>query len=393
MLPEHVAEITGPYGPVHITEKVVQRLWASGAFLRTPLRTASGKTLRLESTGRANMQEGPDFLEAEWTLDGAPAGGDVEIHFYKEDWRAHGHEYDANFRDVALHAVVFPPPRDAAPVKTASGRVPETLVLLPHLPSDLENVATEDALLRAEKRPEERSPFTVLAAFAPEIRATRLKIAAEKRWSSKIGYIRRRLENDPPATVAHRLVLETLGLRRNRAPMAELAARHTPEDFATLSPETFFEAMNRRWKLAGVRPANHPLTRLRAYARLASGRPDWPELFRKKCAALPPIDDTDDAAIFRRKLALGALRKNIGDDILAGAVSGSRLDTLVVDALLPWLAACDDRQNLFPLWRHWTMGDAPDRTATTLRTLGLAGPGRPVTNGLFQGLIGVACGL
>src|ERR1043165_4982537 len=36
--PEIVAEITGPYGPVSVSEKVIQRLWARGAFMGITMR-------------------------------------------------------------------------------------------------------------------------------------------------------------------------------------------------------------------------------------------------------------------------------------------------------------------------------------------------------------------
>jgi hypothetical protein len=39
------------------------------------------------------------------------------------------------------------------------------------------------------------------------------------------------------------------------------------------------------------------------------------------------------------------------------------------------------------------MGDGPERVPATLATIGLTGPGRPVSNGLFQGLLGVALGM
>lgn len=384
-----VAEITGPYGTVHIAEKVIQRLWATGTFLNLPMRTTCGKTVRIESVGRANGHEGPDFLEASWSLDGERTAGDIEIHFYREDWLAHGHAYDPNFRDVGLHVLVFPPETGSAPVRTVSGRALTTLVLLPHLPADLEHVATEDALMRAEKRPDERSPFMLLAGLPAEAREHRIHLAAMSRWESKVAFVRRRMEKAPPEIILHRLMLETLGLRRNRALMAELAERHGPEDFANRAPEALFETLRGRWILAGVRPANHPLARIAAYAKLVLARPD-PGAALGRLLARPLPEDTGGTAAYRRAVALSRLRSRIAGDVLAGTVGGSRLDTLVVDALLPWLASREDR-NLFSLWRHWSLGDAPDRTAKTLGALGLSGPGRPVSNGLFQGLAGIAC--
>ena len=91
-----------------VAEKVIQRLWARGAFTDAAMRTLSGKPLRLVYPGTHNTREGPDFREAVWELAGTRVIGDVEIHFYREDWRAHGHDRDPAFDAVALHVVVSP---------------------------------------------------------------------------------------------------------------------------------------------------------------------------------------------------------------------------------------------------------------------------------------------
>ena len=289
---------------------------------------------------------------------------------------------------MALHVVVFPPHRDGPPVKTLSGREPESLTLLPHLPDDLETVADEDALLRAEGRPESVPPYAGLAWQSSSERRQRLEAAAHARWRSKVAFACARVARDGSAGAAHRLVLETLGLRPNRAPMAELAARFGPEDFAKADATSLFADLRGRWKLAGVRPANHPLARLESYVMLCRRRPHWQTDLLLTLAAAPRVPPTDDTAAFRRETRLGELRRHILREVLAGAIGGTRADTLMIDAILPWAAACDAR-HLYPHWFHWPLGDAPERTAAILRRMDLAGPGRPVCNGLFQGLLGL----
>lgn len=388
--PEIVAEITGPYGPVTVSEKVIQRLWARGAFTDIPMRTLSGKTLRLLRPGKNNPHEGPDFREATWELAGVRITGDAEIHFYREDWNAHGHDRDPEFDRVALHLVVFPPAAGSTPIRTRSGREPETLVLLPYLPEDLETAAAEDALLRGEGRAGDNTVVEMLAAMPAQERLFRIQKAARERFSGKVGFAAHRITADGRDKTAHRLFLETLGLRRNRAPMSELARNHTVADFAAIGAEALFSEMSGRWKLAGVRPANHPRTRLAAYVRLAQSRPDWPEAALNFFTALPHV--AGDTAAFRKHAGLPRLRKILAEEILGGAMGGTRLDTLVVDALIPWAQASSDR-DLETYWRHWPMGDAPESVPGALTVLGLTGPGRPASNGLFQGLLGVALGL
>jgi hypothetical protein len=393
--PEIVAEITGPYGPVSVSEKVIQRLWARGAFMGITMRTVSGKNLKLIEPGKSNPHEGPDFREAVWELAGTRMTGDAEIHFYNDDWYAHGHDRDPEFDRVALHLLVFPPGKETKPVRTRSGREPVTLVLLPHLPEDLESTAAEDALMRAEGRTNDAGLIETLAAMPPDGRLFRIQYAARERYDAKLRFARHRIIADESEPTAHRLFLETLGLRRNRAPMSDLAQNHPIADFAKLDSDRLFEEMTGRWKLAGVRPANHPRTRLRAYGELARQRPNWPEDVRRFFAALPHTDVTEeigDTAAFRKQTGLTRIRETLATEILAGAIGGTRLDTLVVDALLPWAEAATGR-DLFAYWYHWPMGDAPERIPESLATLGLTGPGKPASNGLFQGLLGVALGM
>ncbi len=390
---ECLAEITGPYGPVHISEKIVQRLWAKGVFLGTPMRTLSGRLLRLAHPGRPNTHEGPDFLGAVWELDGARMSGDAEIHFYREDWRAHGHDRDPAFDGVALHLLVFPPTIGGSPVRTSNGREPETVVLLPHLPDDLESAAAEDALLRGERRPGFDPVLEHIASLAPELRRERLARAARSRWECKVSFARHRIRTEGRERTAHRLFLETLGLRRNRAPMADLSRRHDLADFAGLDADTLYHSMRGAWKLSGVRPANHPRNRLRAYGELARRRPDWPTEALEFLIALPHAETSGhDTTAFRKAAGLAALRLTLAEEKLAGTVGGTRLDTLVADALLPWACAASDR-DLFDYWHHWPLGDAPEQTAKTLASAGITGPGVALSNGLFQGLLGVALGL
>lgn len=393
--PEIVAEITGPYGSVAVSEKVIQRLWARGTFTGLTMRALSGKNLRLIDPGKPNTAEGPDFREAVWELAGARMTGDAEIHFYREDWNAHGHDRDPEYDGVALHLVVFPPASGSKPIRTRSGREPVTLVLLPHLPDDLESVAAEDALIRGEGRTGDNTVVETLAALPPDGRLFRIQYAARERHDAKLRFARHRIIADESEPTAHRLLLETLGLRRNRAPMSDLAQNHPVADFAKLDADRLFDEMAGRWKLAGVRPANHPRARLRTYGELARQRPHWPEDVRRFFAALPHAGDADelgDTAAFRKQTGLTRLRETLASEIFAGAVGGTRLDTLVVDALLPWAEAATGR-DLFSYWYHWPMGDAPERIPETLATLGLTGRGRPASNGLFQGLLGVALGM
>ena len=129
-----VEEIDGPYGPFAIGERAIQRLWASGE-VRGPMAATSGAKIEIVHPGDWNRGAGPDFLGAEILVDGKRLRGDIEIHLRCADWHAHGHDRDPHFGGVILHAVLLPGTKD---VSTLAGHRPETVVLLPYLPRDLE---------------------------------------------------------------------------------------------------------------------------------------------------------------------------------------------------------------------------------------------------------------
>ncbi|MDR2845477.1 MAG: DUF2851 family protein [Puniceicoccales bacterium] len=398
MNPLLLAEITGPYGPFSLPERVVQKIWWTGDFQQAALQTLSGKTLRRVKPGRWNQQEGPDFIGAVVEIDGREVQGDVEIHFYAEDWQAHGHGTDAAFANVVLHVLLFPP-RRPTPCPTLSGREPETFVLLPHLHEDIEDYANHEALLALEAR-EKSAWYEALLAHPETERLALLRAKADVRWQQKIRFARQRLDTHGWANACHQFALETLGLKRNRAPMSALALRHTPEAMRGATVDALFAEQNGLWRLAGLRPANHPRHRLEQYLALLNAHPDWPERLLLWACALPDGTDGDgtdyDTARFRRKRGVQDIVKKLHEEVFAGAIGGTRLHTLAVDALLPLLAAAAENGvaatapiALADYWFHWPLGDIPANLAAGLReTLPAEDKRAPlIGNGLFQGLL------
>ncbi|MDR3228498.1 MAG: DUF2851 family protein [Puniceicoccales bacterium] len=389
--PVFLAEIFGPYGPVSIPERVLQKIWWRGDFRQSGLRTISGKPVRRVRAGRWNHNEGPDFIGSELEVDGKSVLGDVEVHFYAEDWLAHGHAADPAFDNVVLHVLMFPPRQAATPLPTVSGRLPETLVLLPYLNEDIDEYANRDALLALESR--EKSGWHEILAACEEVR--RLALLREKaasRWAQKTRFAAQRLEKHGWAESCHQLVLETLGLKRNRAPMSALALKHPLAAMRGAGAEALFAEQHGAWHLSGLRPANHPLRRLKQYLAALAKKPDWPDALAAWGAGLAECSaaTTDNTARFRKTRRFSATAKRLRDGVLAGAVGGTRLNTLAVDALLPLLAAHGVAPEVCAqFWFHWELGDVPSRLARDLRSL-LPPENEKVPaicNGLFQGLL------
>lgn len=382
-----VEEIQGPYGPVSVSESLLQRIWKSQRFLPEHLRLADGRKLQILSPGRWNFQEGPDFLGAELKFGDETIRGDIEVHFHATDWHAHGHRHDPAYRLVQLHVVLFPPgPNDIA-CKAGDRELP-VLVLLPHLPEDLEACALDEAVLAASGR--DRGDLARELAGRPLLeRRELLRARAAQRWRQKVAHATVRLERLGWEQALHTALLEVLGYRRNRVPMLDLAQAHPLAEWVSpgFSTGVAFTSRADSWRLAGLRPGNHPKLRLAQYQALAQARPDWPA--RWLGMACPTVSDGLGVASARKAGRLGAWRKQLAQELLAGTWSGPRGDTLVVDALLP-LRAARTGEKLFPLWQAWWAGDAPDEVDRFLAEAGVLETAvEPLANGHVQGVFQV----
>lgn len=376
-------DIQGEYGTVTVSERVLQKIWQRGEFRQERLRTSEGQRLAIRRRGRWNTHEGPDFREAELELDGRVLQGDVEVHFYPQDWFLHGHDRDPHFDRVALHVCLFPPLGTQKPVVTAGGHWPPTLVLLDRLNQDLESTASEEALLALEQT--ERTVALEVMLHRPlEERLFELRERAGRRWRQKAAFARKRLERMEWEQACHLTVLEVLGYRRNRAPMAELAMRYPLGVMGEQSAQRLYEDMAGQWALAGLRPPNHPKRRLGQYLSLLERCPDWPERLRGWGLRKGLAVRADAPSAQARRRGLAGAREVLAEEVLGGAIGGSRFDTLAVDALLPLLAVKTGAE-LFAAWFHWWAGDMPETLKTFLAQADITGPGRPAANGWSQG--------
>lgn len=109
------------------SEDLLQFIWKHRLFMRQNLQTASGKTLRIHTTGKHNTHSGPDFEAANLSIGDVEWFGNIEIHISSSDWELHRHQYDKAYNNVILH-VVFEHDRE---IKREDGTIPETLILNP----------------------------------------------------------------------------------------------------------------------------------------------------------------------------------------------------------------------------------------------------------------------
>ncbi len=393
-----VAEIQGLYGPFSFHEKLLQKIWLRGDFERTKARTADGRMVRIVHPGKWNLLGGPDFRGAKLAIDdGAELIGDVELHLRAADWVAHAHAADRAYDGVVLHVVLFPP--EAGHVtRGGDGREIPVLALLPLLHHDLEEFAAEEAVELLAGRAVARIPDELAALDEVELAALIAEHAAA-RWRQKVHFARLRVGRLGWEAACHQTALEVLGYRFNRAPMLHIAARWPLAEWGsgTVDPAAIFADQAHAWSLQGVRPANHPRTRLAQYATWAVARPDWPARLGEFASTLPRdsrptrLLGTREA---RRAEQFPAVRERFATEICADALGGTRLDNVICDGFLPLMAARDHESGpatdgLGGLWHHWYTGDLPPFVLRALRELGVfAGPTRPACHGAAQGLLG-----
>lgn len=379
-----LAEIQGLYGPVTLSERLIQRIWLRQDYQAGTLRTQSGKTLNVHHPGRWNLLEGPDFIGADYALDGQRHQGDVEIHFYEKDWTAHGHSQQASFNKVRLHVVVFPP-KGEHPARTLNGTQPETVCLLPYLNEDLEAYAAQEAMHAWEGR-DAASLLENFLCLGEDERLERLIANARKRFQQKVSFCQKRLEIASWEQALHSLTLEVLGYSRNRSPMHAIAQAYEPKAFARENVDTLLESQAGKWKLAGLRPANQPRHRLSQYQSLLCTRPDWQSRLLAWAKSQRHCEGCfrPDTKSFRKTRRLTAQRREMAESIMGHTLSGTRLDTWMVDAALPLLAV-NKPTAWFPIWFHWFQGDMPDAVTTVLKHSGMPPAAQPRCNGIAQG--------
>jgi hypothetical protein len=284
--------------------------------------------------------------------------------------------------------VLFPPATGEKPAESRDGREIPTLVLLPLLHRDLEEYASDDALEIITAR-DEWERFAGLAATPPMELHQLLLERAQNRWRQKVHFAELRIGKLGWRAAAHHTALEILGYRQNRAAMLMVAAKYPLETWNDgAEPQLVFEMGRGFWQLQGVRPANHPLARLRQYHGWVSARPDWPERLQQMTGLV--IGAGGEAAPtrqVRQAAGLKNLRENFARDLTGGAVGGTRLDNLVCDGFLP-LVAAQTGKDLFVAWYHWFLGDVPAPVRKALPKLGLAGTrAQPFCHGRAQGLL------
>jgi len=379
--------VPGLLGPLHVPELWIQREWKRGKLCGREVSLSDGRSCRLIKPGRWNRSAGPDFLQAEMIIDGERKIGDVEIHWYREDWVRHGHDQDPGFNQVILHAVVLPSRHPEKPVFRADGEVLPEWTFGPFLDIGLESIAEENQLLESCGYLWEPLWENLMGDDLPA-RSRRIEDSAKLRWEEKVHFAGLRtlqLGLEPAQWMS---LFSVLGYPRNRAVFMNLAEKYPRHLWlkGTVSVDDLWRRHGGEMTLHGIRPAHHPKKRLEEVIRWVEDSPD--ALSRlERVARNIDWDQLPQEAGGTRRWRRG-MKKEVfpqGPEIpWSNAPLGS---TIWNDVFLPFIQTLS-KEDWFPVWFHSWPGNHPPPAASLLKDAGVVDnrQGRPLTNGWLQGI-------
>ena len=203
--------------PEPLTEADLSLIWAGQRFPAAALRPVDGRRLRVLNPGRRGGASGPDFLDAVVLLDAEERRGDIELHVRASSFRAHGHESDPAYANLALHVVYRADAGDATPLH-GGARAPVAAFA-----DWLEGRSAEIAAWLAAP-PLWREPCAdALARLGPEhVRAT-LEEAGLRRFEARVEAMRAAVDQHGEAEALWRALLDALGQGGDRDGFRRLA--------------------------------------------------------------------------------------------------------------------------------------------------------------------------
>ena len=287
-----------------LSELELQARWFGGEFGRDFI-TTTGEAVHVIRFGEWNRENGPWFTGATLSFPGgAQVTGAIEVNRAARTWaqRAGGPEFEA----VALH--LFADGEEWGQTLTPEGRV------VPQVRLDVSRFEFPDPT--TAHRPDASGACAAQLSQLPKARlAELLEAAAQFRLCRKAQRLTRLSEQSTPDEGLYQALAETLGYRHNKLPFTVMAQRFplatlrkhrgeietllfagsgflTATDISSMDGDTRtylrdlwtqwwhrrteFEALilsPQLWKLAGIRPVNHPQRRVAALAEIVR---NWP---------------------------------------------------------------------------------------------------------------------
>ena len=424
-------------------EHWLQHLWRHQRIVRDALVLADGRGFTVLHPGFWNRGPGPDFKGAILRFDDGPAvHGDVEIDVDASGWVTHGHHANPAFQRVILHGVWSRPCGPGAlPTWVMSDALEAPMrELVPWLEGEA------PGLIPANVRGGCCAP---LRRLGDEAMQGLLAQAARHRLQRKAGELLHRARHRGWEGALWEGLVSALGYRHNTWPLRCLAEWVSPEHdrmdvvgaqacllgLSGLLPaqpdgpnasqlralwDRWWREAGRwpagglpmeAWRLAGLRPANHPERRLAMAGHWLASGPRGPALVDAVLGAAGTAEAVERVgrvlqpgadAFWDSHWTLGSVASRT-----APLLGGPRMVDLAVNVVLPWLwaratsaaapvagATLADGDVAARVWRRfeeWPAGE--DNAVLKMARLRLMGGERrrlPRTAAMQQGLLQVA---
>lgn len=297
------------------SERHLQCVWFDSAWRPQILRSSGGEEIVVEDPGRWNLEAGPDFLDA--VLEIGPEHrrikGDVEIHVRPRDWQNHDHSSDPRYARVIAHVTYFPGilPDNNLPRNVVQISLRDDLKANPTFCFENIDITAYPYAIPPVKTP---PCAEILTSCDPADRSALLEAAGEERLRIKANRMAALIRECGKDQMFYEEIMCSLGYKHNRIPFRQLARRLTSEilheqaghdvikayslllgvagllpaktssrwdsetrAFIRLLWDNWWKQQSKwehsimpktAWRLAGLRPQNHPVRRLAAASAL-----------------------------------------------------------------------------------------------------------------------------
>ncbi len=222
-----------------IKEQLVKCIWSEQLFKKDKMYTEDGLRMEVISSGLWNLEEGPDFKDAEILLEGkGVVKGDVEIHVCSGDWVRHGHSKQKEYEGVCLHVFMWNDRKNKY-VKLKNRLVPQ-LELYNYLKYRLDKLSDMIDI--------ENYPHTGSANAGPcQKRLSAISLddkwvgyfldyAGDERILVKAGRFRKRLNTQTFEQVLYEAIMESLGYKNNKEQFKHLGTIASINEIKSLIP-------------------------------------------------------------------------------------------------------------------------------------------------------------
>lgn len=189
-------------------EDFLHYIWKHKAFSTIDLKTTKAEVIVISHLGQHNHNAGPDFFNAQLSIDGQLWAGNLEIHIKSSDWYVHNHENDKAYDNVILHVVWE---HDTEVFRKDNSEIP-TLELKHYVDKDL--LHNYQRLIQSKSWINCEADFPEVDDFLLNNWLERLFIERLERKSKDISKLLKQSNNDWEA-VLFKMLLKNFGLKVN----------------------------------------------------------------------------------------------------------------------------------------------------------------------------------